>query len=466
MGAVWAARNELTHREFAIKFVSAPNAGSAEAKRRLLREASASGRLDHKNVVEVYDVGLTQSGEPFLVMQLLRGESLDSMLGRLRTLDVAQAAAIAAPIASALEAAHAAGIVHRDLKPENVFLHREADGSVVLKVVDFGVSKLLDAESAGSTATGTAVGSPAYMSPEQAHGDRGLDGRTDLWALGVVLYEMLTGTWPFQGQTPYAVVSQILTAPVPRLSDALPDVDPRMSDLVARCLERDVSRRIPSAAEVLRALEAWVPRDAMSSGRLLATFPGASSAGAEVHRAPRLAGSDPEPRVTDTWLAPAKTPPANVLAPTIVDPVTQDTALAASTRLPTDRRSRSSRTWRSTAVALAGVAVLGGGFALLRSGTQDLGADAPTAGVREPLAPAAVPAPAVTIAEPASPAASTAASSAVSSASTSASPAPLKPSRASPPPAKRPSARATPPPSKPPAPTPAAGKPQVPDDPG
>ena len=130
MGWVWAAKNELTQREFAIKFVLASHAGNAEAKRRLLREASASGGLDHNERIEVYDVGLTRkTGEPFLVMQLLRGESLDALLTRMRTLDVAQAAAIAAPIAGALKAAHAAGIVHRDLKPENVFLHREADGT-------------------------------------------------------------------------------------------------------------------------------------------------------------------------------------------------------------------------------------------------------------------------------------------------------------------------------------------------
>ena len=143
----------------------------------------------------------------------------------------------------------------------------------MIKVVDFGVGKLLDAESAASTATGMAVGSPAYMSPEQAHGDRGLDGRTDLWALGVLVFEMLTGTWPFRGQTPY----EWSRRSSPR----------RFRDCRMRCpawihacptwwlvaLEHDVARRIATADEVLRALEAWVPRDAISSGRLLVAFP-------------------------------------------------------------------------------------------------------------------------------------------------------------------------------------------------
>src|SRR5262249_22253230 len=162
----------------------------------------------HRNVVDVFDVGTTDDGVPFLVMELLHGETLRERLDRAQPLTLREALRIAIELAKGLEAAHACGVVHRDLKPGNVFLHHEgADAEPVVKVLDFGVSKELAAPS--STATGSLLGSPAYMSPEQARGLRTVDQRTDLWTFGVVLFEMFSGYFPFGGSSSYEIVAEI-----------------------------------------------------------------------------------------------------------------------------------------------------------------------------------------------------------------------------------------------------------------
>lgn len=248
MGVVWAAVNQLTEREVALKLI--PSAASEELRTRLLREARACGRIAHRNVVEIYDVGETDGGAPFLVMQLLSGETLQARLAREKRLPQALAVKIGSEIARGLVAAHGAHIVHRDLKPGNVFLHHEdGEDDEVVKLLDFGVSKLLTRD-VSSTATGSAIGSPAYMSPEQAKGLKDVGPRADLWALGVVLFEMIAGRRPFDGGTPYAVVAEILDGEIPKLEVAAPGTDAQLCALVARCLERDLYQRVSSATEV------------------------------------------------------------------------------------------------------------------------------------------------------------------------------------------------------------------------
>jgi eukaryotic-like serine/threonine-protein kinase len=256
MGEVWAAINVSTDRQVALKLISSSD---PELSRRLLREARAMGRLDHPNIVQILDRGETSAGEPFLVMQLLQGETLGQRLRRERTLSQAIAAGIALDIALALRVAHGKQIIHRDLKPGNIFLHRELDTEDdIVKVVDFGVSKLTLDGDAG-TMTQDIVGSPAYMSPEQIHSS-GVDGRTDVWALGVMLFEMLAGRRPFPGTQTAVVIGQILTQPVPRVETAATNVSRAMGDVIAGCLERDLDRRIGGAAELIRALRPLAPR--------------------------------------------------------------------------------------------------------------------------------------------------------------------------------------------------------------
>ncbi|MDI1476406.1 serine/threonine-protein kinase [Polyangium sp. y55x31] len=255
MGVVWEALHETTQRHVAIKLLTRP---SGDLRHRLLREARICGSITHRNVIEIHDTGETPEGEPYLVMQLLSGETLAELLRRKRRLPQPLAAQIGRDIARALTAAHGVNVIHRDLKPANVFLHQEAgvDGLVV-KVLDFGVAKNLAANESLVTAVGGAVGSPAYMSPEAIRAVRDLDTRTDIWSLGVVLFEMLAGTRPFQGGGQELLI-RIATGKIPRVSEILRHVEPAFDDVVAMCLERDRAKRIASAAVVERLLQPYV----------------------------------------------------------------------------------------------------------------------------------------------------------------------------------------------------------------
>jgi serine/threonine-protein kinase len=259
MGSVWEAVNLFTHRRFALKLVSRQADNLPHLSERMLREASAAGRLQHPNVIEVYDVGATDEGDPFLVMELLEGQTLEGLLMQRSKLDPQQAIAIAVEATRALEAAHEAGIVHRDLKPANVFLHEVRNKERVVKVLDFGVSKLLTGEAGTATVAGVPIGTPAYMSPEQAEGGA-IDFRTDLWALGVILFEMISGRLPYDGNNAYAIVGEILNKEPARLSSVVPDVDPALDEIVTRCMQKDPAQRIGTARELMAALESLLKR--------------------------------------------------------------------------------------------------------------------------------------------------------------------------------------------------------------
>jgi serine/threonine-protein kinase len=250
MGEVWAALHLALGREVAVKLIFE---GSPELASRLKREALACGRLEHPNIVRVYDFGETENGEPFLVMEQLTGETLADRLARQQRLPVEDAVTIGLEVARALRSAHEAGIVHRDLKPANVFLSDGPEG-VSVKVLDFGVSKILTSFDMSVTTAGSLVGSPAYMSPEQARALPEIDARADLWSMGVLLFEMLTGTRPFAAPTVVGVVTEILAGTIPTLSAAMPGVDPRLDATVRRCLTREVEQRMPSAAALCEAL--------------------------------------------------------------------------------------------------------------------------------------------------------------------------------------------------------------------
>ncbi|AGP34848.1 serine/threonine-protein kinase [Sorangium cellulosum] len=257
MGVVWSAVNVATSREVALKLIHRPE---AEFRLRLQREARNSGALRHRNVIDIYDMGETEAGEPFLVMQLLTGETVAELLARRRRLDPPVAASIGRDVARGLAAAHAMHIIHRDLKPANIFLHREPDmDEPVVKVLDFGVAKNLSVNDGLHTVQGGAVGSPLYMSPEQVRAEPNVDHRADIWALGVVLFEMLTGMRPFQGDA-QAVFMGILTGEIPTVSRYLRRVDQGLVDLIARCMRRDRADRIASAAEVAAQLDRYAAR--------------------------------------------------------------------------------------------------------------------------------------------------------------------------------------------------------------
>ncbi|WP_441288193.1 protein kinase domain-containing protein [Sorangium sp. KYC3313] len=255
MGVVWAAHNEATSREVALKLLVRPD---PELRVRLLREARACGAVSHRNIVDIYDAAEAENGDPFLVMPLLSGETLASLLKRKRKLEIHDASRIARDIARGLSAAHERGIIHRDLKPSNIFLHTEpGEGDAIVKILDFGVSKFLAGPQQVKTATGILIGSPAYMSPEQVLAQSDIDTRADLWALGVVMFEMLTSRRPIQGNA-HELLRSVLHGDIPAVSQSVWQIDPGLDALVTQCLQRDREKRPRSAAEVAAALEPFV----------------------------------------------------------------------------------------------------------------------------------------------------------------------------------------------------------------
>ncbi|MDI3291248.1 serine/threonine-protein kinase [Polyangium sp. 15x6] len=313
MGVVWAAINELTEREVALKLLRGLDA-SEDARLRLLREARACGRIVHRNVVEIYDVGQTDAGDPFLVMEMLSGETVGEKLQRERKITPVVALRIAAETARGLKAAHAARVMHRDLKPSNLFLHEEPGAEApVLKILDFGVSKTLQ-QGADFTATGKTMGSPAYMSPEQVRGLKTVDHRTDLWSVGVVLAEMLSGRRVFQGLTPYGAAAEVLSGRIRGLSDLMPDADPRIAAVVDRCLQRDVEKRFASADELLEALTPLLGDDR----------PGLPPAAATKAKPPSIApASPPLPVITDPDSRTEEVTPTDFTPPPMMDDTSQ-----------------------------------------------------------------------------------------------------------------------------------------------
>lgn len=258
MGEVWAADDLLGGGRVAIKVVlpQIEEGQTREMRQRLLREASACARIQHANIIQVHEVGQTDEGDPYLVLELLEGQPLGDLLKQKRRLEPKLAARIAGDIASGLAEAHTAKVVHRDLKPANIFLHREpgmSEDEFVTKILDFGVC--LDPESMDTARTklGIAVGSPAYMSPEQVAAKGGIDSRADIWSLGVMLYEMVTGMRPFTG-TVQNVMVQIALVPVPPPSSKVRDVPPDLDAVVARCTQIKKDLRYAEASELARDL--------------------------------------------------------------------------------------------------------------------------------------------------------------------------------------------------------------------
>src|SRR5690348_16623888 len=219
MGAVFAAGNTLIGKRVALKFLSAEAARDRDAARRFQREAQAASMIESEHIVQVFDAGTTPEGLPFLVMEHLTGEDLRARLTREGQLPVADALVIVLQVLRALVRAHAAGIVHRDLKPDNVFLCARDDGSVLVKLVDFDISKLEKATmSERLTRRGTVLGSAYYMSPEQAQASDSVDQRSDLYGVGAMLFEMLAGRPPHSGPTLESVLVAICTQNAPSLA--------------------------------------------------------------------------------------------------------------------------------------------------------------------------------------------------------------------------------------------------------
>jgi serine/threonine-protein kinase len=271
MGSVWVATHLGLQSRVAIKFMASrlgvdvsTGADAARdaleaARARFEREASAAAQIRMANVVQVLDYGV-DGGMPYLVMELLEGEDLGARLARVGRLSIREASTILTAVARALQRAHDAGLVHRDLKPENIFLARDGDEEVP-KVLDFGVAKALhggEQRATGSTAEGTVVGTPHYISPEQAVGRTDIDHRSDLWSLGVIAFRMITGRTPFESELLLEVVVQICSAPIPQATAVSPDLPREVDAFMDRALAREPGGRFDSAKELAAAFGALV----------------------------------------------------------------------------------------------------------------------------------------------------------------------------------------------------------------
>jgi predicted Ser/Thr protein kinase len=244
----------------AVKFIEAEYIESPEARSRFENEARAAAKLRSKHVVEVYDHGVTDDGRPFIVMEYLQGEPLDKRLDRVGRMTAKETARIILQVCRALAKAHAASIVHRDLKPENVFLvWDDEDGADVAKVVDFGIAKFTDnaASVSSATRTGSVLGTPYYMSPEQARGLRSVDFRSDLWSVGVITYRCIVGSLPFDGEAVGDLLVKLCTAPIPVPSQIAPEaVPPGFDAWFAKALSREPEGRFRTALELAESLGA------------------------------------------------------------------------------------------------------------------------------------------------------------------------------------------------------------------
>jgi eukaryotic-like serine/threonine-protein kinase len=262
MGAVYEARHDVIGRRFAVKFLHAELAGHPEILARFRREAQAAGSLENENIAAVTDFGSAPDGAPYIVMEFLEGEDLAKTLARTGPLPIARAAHILIQVCRGLVAAHGRGIVHRDLKPENLLLQQRGDGGDLVKILDFGIAKLKSTEQRpeAATRTGITLGTPYYMPPEQARGQKELDERADIYALGVILFELLSAQKPHQGENYNAILYSILMGGAPRIEAFRPDLPPELANVVHRAMAGEAKDRYQSVSELSQALAPFTGR--------------------------------------------------------------------------------------------------------------------------------------------------------------------------------------------------------------
>lgn len=358
MGTVWLARDLKLNRPVAVKVMAQELAQMSEALQRFEREATAVAGLRSAHVVEVYDYGV-QQGLPFIVMEMLEGENLGQRLKRLRRLDLADTDRIIGEVCKGLKAAHDAALIHRDLKPSNIFIARRDDTEVV-KLLDFGVVKALDptTRSSEATQTGILLGTPQYMSPEQARATKEIDHRSDLWSVAVITFRMLTGDNPFHGDSVGDVVLKICSDALPRISDSRQDLPAALDAFFDRAFKRDPNQRFQAAMDIADAFHTIATgagtRPVPPPRAPLISYPSAPprrSVPAEHATAP-LGAVTPNPRPAFASSAPSlpqappSLPPAAASAPSL----TPQPLASVSGSLPGMLRSSTEQTPISTTV--------------------------------------------------------------------------------------------------------------------
>lgn len=255
MGTVYEAKHLAIGRMVALKVLKPENAQKPDAIARLRHEARIVSQLGHPNICEVFDIGQLADGTPYLVMERLRGKTLAERIQEGEPISVTELVEVMIQVLAGLETAHKKNVIHRDMKPDNIFLAERASG-IVAKILDFGISKATvpDEQAHHLTRTGMVMGTPYYMAPEQAMGERALDGRVDVWGVGICLFEALTGRRPFVAKNYNALLVQILTVPTPSITAIRADVPPALATVVERTLEKRRDQRYQTARDLADAL--------------------------------------------------------------------------------------------------------------------------------------------------------------------------------------------------------------------
>ena len=357
MGVVVAAMHRDLNQRVAIKLLRAEGTPDPDVSARFFREARAAVKLRSEHVAKVLDVGKLDNNSPFIVMEYLEGDDLGSVLKQRERLDPAEAVGHILQACEALAEAHAAGIVHRDLKPENLFLTRRRDGSPSIKVLDFGISKMVEQGATNLTTTGSLMGTPFYMSPEQLRSSRQVDGRSDIWALGIILYQLLTGKVAFLRPTLPELCAAVLldeTVPPKQLRPDLPD---DLDRAICRCLEKAPEQRFPSLAEFTAAIAPFTPSGTASAQRVATILDVKIDLPATAFRA----STPPTDPLASTNVADGDALPVRVSSPSRASLPAEDELPA----LPV-RRSTPVAMIVIPAVIVAGI----GGFLLSRTGSS------------------------------------------------------------------------------------------------
>jgi eukaryotic-like serine/threonine-protein kinase len=381
MGVVVEARHITLDERVALKFLLPELARHPEAPERFLREAKAAVKIKSPHVARVSDVGTLENGSPYMVMEYLEGTDAYHLIDGGRVLSVPDAVDLVVQACDAIASAHAQGIVHRDLKPANLFVARHSDGTPFVRVLDFGISKIIDQATAdGLTRTNATLGSAFYMSPEQIRQSKSVDRRTDIYALGVTLFELLSGKHPFQAETFPALCVEIVTGTPASVRSYRPDLPPALAAVIEKAIARELTDRYQTVAELVVALAPWVPPRSQPILERIARSGGLMPAQSGIVAGPASAAAlQPGPQSSSTSAPSSNATQGAIPASTHLDAATTFAG----------RSSSSSGPWLIAGGVLAVAAVIGAVMLLRRGG--DAGEPSqlsPGAAVAEKPAPA------------------------------------------------------------------------------